>query len=57
MVINRPQNGPINSSIAPRAPRVNCQNTFLFKWDHTPFLSNSDRDPYSENNNVSPVYT
>jgi hypothetical protein len=26
-----------------------------FKWDHIPFISNSDRDFNSENNNVSQV--
>jgi hypothetical protein len=30
---------------------------FFFKWDYIFFLINSDRDFYSENNNVSQVYT
>jgi hypothetical protein len=28
---------------------------FFFKWDYIPFISNSDRDFNSENNNVSQV--
>jgi hypothetical protein len=35
---------------------VNCQN-ILFKCEHILFFINSDRDFYSENNNVSQVYT
>jgi hypothetical protein len=38
MVVNRLQNGLINSSIAPLASRVNCQNVFFFKWDYIFFL-------------------
>jgi hypothetical protein len=30
---------------------------FFFKWDYIFFFSNSDRDFYSENNNVSQIYT
>jgi hypothetical protein len=37
MVANRLQNGLINSRIAPRASRLNCQN-FFFKWDYIFFL-------------------
>jgi hypothetical protein len=48
MVVNRLQNGLINSRIAPRASRLNCQNIFF---------GNSDRDFYFENSNVSQVYT
>jgi hypothetical protein len=51
MVVNRLQNGLINSSIAPWASRVNCQNIFFQMGLHI-FFSNSDRDFYSENNNV-----
>jgi hypothetical protein len=54
MVVSRLQNGLINSRIAPRASRLNCQNIFL-KWDHILFFRNSDRDFNSENNNVSQV--
>jgi hypothetical protein len=56
MVMNRLQKGLINSHIAPRASMVNCQNIFFQMRIHT-FFSNSDRDFYSENNNVSQVYT
>jgi hypothetical protein len=35
---------------------VNCQNIFFQMRTHTLF-NNSDRDFYSENNNVSQVYT
>jgi hypothetical protein len=56
MVVNRLQNGLINSSIAPWASRINCQNIF-FKWGLHIFFSNSDRDFYSESNNVPQVYT
>jgi hypothetical protein len=54
MVVNRLQNGLINSRIAPRASRLNCQNIY-FKWDYILFFSNSDRYFNSENNNVSQV--
>jgi hypothetical protein len=37
MVVNRLQNGLINSSIAPWSSRINCQNIF-FKWDYIFFL-------------------
>jgi hypothetical protein len=56
MVVNKLQNGLINSSIAPWVSRVNCQNIFFEMGLHI-FFSNSDRDFYSENNNVSQVYT
>jgi hypothetical protein len=56
MVVNRLQNGLMNSSIAQWASRVNCQNIF-FQWDYIFFFNNSDRDFYSENNNVSQIYT
>jgi hypothetical protein len=49
MVVNRLQNGLINSSIAPWTSKVYCQNFFFFKWDNIFFFSNSDRDFYSEN--------
>jgi hypothetical protein len=57
MVVNRLQNGLINSSIAPWASRVNCQKKFFQMRLHFFFFCNSDRDFYSENNNVSQVYT
>jgi hypothetical protein len=56
MVLNRLQNSLINSSIAPWASRVNCQNIFFQMGLHI-FFNNSDRDFNSENNNVSQVYT
>jgi hypothetical protein len=52
MVMNKLQKGLINSCIALRASRLNCQKKF-FKWEHIIFFSNSNRDFYSENNNVS----
>jgi hypothetical protein len=55
MVINRLQNGLINSRIAPRASRVNSQKFFFQMGLRTFFFSNSDRDFNSENNNVSQV--
>jgi hypothetical protein len=51
MVVNRLENGLINSSITPWASKVNCQNIFFQMGLHI-FFSNSDRDFYSENNNV-----
>jgi hypothetical protein len=54
MVVNRLQNGSINSRIAPRASRLNCQNIFFQMGLHT-FFSDSDRDFNSESNNVSQV--
>jgi hypothetical protein len=56
MVVNGLQNGLINSSIALWASRVNCQKIFFQMALHV-FFSNSDRDFYSENNNVSQVYS
>jgi hypothetical protein len=56
MVVGRLQNGLVSSSIAPWASRVNCQNIFFLMGLHI-FFSNSDRDFYSENKNVSQVYT
>jgi hypothetical protein len=47
---------PNKSHIALSASRINCQKNFFFQTGtHT--FSNSDRDFYSENNNVSQVYT
>jgi hypothetical protein len=54
MVVNRLQNSLINSRMAPRASRLNCQNIFFQMGLHT-FFSNSDRDFNSENNSVSQV--
>jgi hypothetical protein len=56
MIVNRLQNGLINSSIAPWTSRVNCQKKFFQMGLHI-FFSNSDRDFYSENNTVSQGYT
>jgi hypothetical protein len=56
MVVNALQKGLINLCIVPRASMVNCQ-TFFFQMLTNTFFSNSDRDFYSENNNVSQVYT
>jgi hypothetical protein len=53
MVVNRLQKGLVNSRITSRASRLSCQ-FFFFKFEHIFF---SDRDFYSENNNVSQVYT
>jgi hypothetical protein len=47
MVMNRLQ----NSRRAPRVSKLNCQNIFFQM--RTLFFSNSDRDFYFENNNVS----
>jgi hypothetical protein len=55
MVVNRLQNGLINSGIAPRASRLNCQKKKFQMGLHTFLLSNSDRDFNSENKNVSQV--
>jgi hypothetical protein len=56
MVVNRLQNGLINSCIAPRASRLKCQNIFFSNGiTYILFFSNSDRDFNSENNNVSQV--
>jgi hypothetical protein len=52
MVMNKLQDGLLNSRIALRASRLNCQNIFFFQMEHILFFSNSDRDSYSENNNV-----
>jgi hypothetical protein len=52
--MNRLQNGLLNSGIAPRASRLHCQNIFFQMGIHI-FCTNSDRDFYSENNNVSQV--
>jgi hypothetical protein len=57
MVVNRLQNGLINSSIALWASRVNCQFFFFFNGNTYFFSTNSDRDLYSENKNVSQIYT
>jgi hypothetical protein len=37
MIVNRLQNGPTNSSTAPRTSRVNCQKK-NFKWDYIFFF-------------------
>jgi hypothetical protein len=50
MVVNKLQNGVLNSRKT-QSSRLNCQNIFL-KYGHILFFSNSDRDFYSENNNV-----
>jgi hypothetical protein len=56
MVVGRLQNGLINSSIAPWAWGMNCQNVFFQIGLHI-FFGGSDRDFYSEDSNVSQVYT
>jgi hypothetical protein len=57
MIVNRLQNGLLNSRIAPRASRLNCQIFFFFQMGDIYFfvVGNSERDFYSENNNVSQV--
>jgi hypothetical protein len=57
MVVNRLQRVLINSCIARRASMVNCQKKIFPNANTNFFFSNSDRDFYSENNNVSQVYT
>jgi hypothetical protein len=52
MVVNRLQNGLINSRVAPRASRLNCQNIFFSNGITNFFVSNSDTDFNSENNSV-----
>jgi hypothetical protein len=54
MVVNRLQDGLLNSRIALKTSRLNCQKNF-FKWEHILFFRNSNRDFYSENNNVLQV--
>jgi hypothetical protein len=56
MVGNRLQKGLINSCTAPRASMVNCQNIFFQIRTYTFFLEILI-DFYSENNNVSQIYT
>jgi hypothetical protein len=51
MVVNKLQNGVLNSRKTQSASRLNCQN-ILLKYGHIIFFSNSDRDFYSENNSV-----
>jgi hypothetical protein len=51
--MNRLQKGLINSRIA---LRLNYQKKFFLRGTHN-FFYNSNRDFYSENNNVSQVYT
>jgi hypothetical protein len=55
MVVNRLQNGLINSSIAPWTSRINCQNIFFQMGLHI-FFSNSDRYFDSENNNITSIH-
>jgi hypothetical protein len=54
MVVNKLQNGLLNSRKTPSTSRLNCQ-FFFFKCEYKLFLNNSDRDFYSEDNNVSQV--
>jgi hypothetical protein len=54
--MNRLQKGLINSRIALRASRLNCQKKIV-NGNIYFFFSNSNRDFYSKNNNVSQVYT
>jgi hypothetical protein len=55
--MNRLQKGLINSRIALRALRLNCQKKMFLNRNAYFFFSNSNRNFYSENNNVSQVYT
>jgi hypothetical protein len=48
--VNRLQNGLLNSRKAPRASKLNCKKKIQMRT-HT-FFSSSDRDFYSENNDV-----
>jgi hypothetical protein len=54
MVVNRLQDGLINSRIAPGASGWTVK-VFFFKWHYILFFGGSDRDFNSENNNVSQV--
>jgi hypothetical protein len=54
MIMNRLQNGLLNSGTAPRASRLHCQNIFFQMGTHI-FCTNSDRDFHPENNNASQV--
>jgi hypothetical protein len=55
MVVNRLQDGLVNSRIAPGASGLGCQNIFFQMGLHTFFFGGSDRDFDFENNNVSQV--
>jgi hypothetical protein len=46
MIVNRLQNGLINSRIGPRDSRLNCQKYFFFKWDYILLFSNSENNNY-----------
>jgi hypothetical protein len=56
MVMNRLQKDLINACIALRASSLNSKKK-INKWEHIFFFSNYNRDFYSENSNVSQVYT
>jgi hypothetical protein len=56
MVVNRLLETLINSHIAPKASRLDCQKK-NFSNANTFFLDNSDRGFYCEKNNVSQIYT
>jgi hypothetical protein len=51
MVVNKLQNGVLNSRKTQSASRLNCQNIF-FKYGHIFFFLVILIDFYSENNNV-----
>jgi hypothetical protein len=59
MVVNRLQYGLLNSRIAPRASRLNCQNIFFSNGNTYFFLviliDFYSENNYSEDNNVSQV--
>jgi hypothetical protein len=52
MVVNKLQNGVLNSRKTQSASRLNCQNIF-FKYGLILFFSNSDRDFYSMPNIIA----
>jgi hypothetical protein len=54
VVVNRLQDGLVNSRMAPGALGLDCQNIFFQMGLHT-FFRNSGRDFDSEGNNVSQV--
>jgi hypothetical protein len=55
MVVNRLQDGSLNSHIALRVSRLNCQKKRFSSGNTYFFFRNTDRDFYSEINNVSQV--
>jgi hypothetical protein len=43
--------------VQPHGPQGQTVKIFPSKWGYTHLFNNSDRDPHSENNNVSQIYT